>query len=757
MRQTALSLFLLISLHTRAQFNFLQVDTVPIIHSGDTLSFPWFGGFTNPLFSSIDMDHDSINDLFVFEREGNKIFTFLNKGEIGESKYIYAPEYEFYFPDMENWVLLVDYNCDGFEDIFTSGTSNGIAVYFNEYDPEADPEDSLPPLIFSLDTSALKTYLQSGGYTTTLVLDVPTDIPAITDIDEDGDIDILVFDVGGTSVSYHKNYSMEYTGDCYNLTYERVTSCWGQFRENGTGNQVSLGLSCKTGKTEETSNKTLHAGSTLLALDMDGDLDKELIVGDITYSNLIMLTNGGDTGFANMIAYDSIFPSNSVSVNIPSLPAAQYVDVNNDSLKDLLVVPNGLNTENFQGVWYYKNTGTMDTPIFTYEQNDFLQGNMIEVGTGAHPVFFDYNSDGLYDLVIGNYGYYNSNGSYQSSLCLYKNIGSASTPVFELVTRDYLGLSATGLLDIYPTFGDLDKDYDQDMIIGAYDGALYYYENIAEWDSPAVFTLKEANYKGIDVGISATPHIIDVDRDSLPDLIIGERNGNLNYYKNTGTDTIPDFTLISDFWGNVDVRRSGNLTGHSSPFVTFLDSTQQYYLLAGSESGYIYLYGGLDINLSGPFTLLDSMVSYINMGANASISGGDINGDGTLELLLGNNRGGVTLFAGTDSVIPPPPVKPPPPTPGNSVNHPILSSLDAVIWPDPSDGNINISMHHSLIQGNIEIIIYDVVGHRMKRFYLQDISKQGIHLDLKHFISGIYLCQIKTDSYSVVKRFVISR
>ena len=34
---------------------------------------------------------------------------------------------------------------------------------------------------------------------------------------------------------------------------------------------------------------------------------------------------------------------------------------------------------------------------------------MIELGNGAFPTFYDYNNDGLQDLIIGNYGYHDPN------------------------------------------------------------------------------------------------------------------------------------------------------------------------------------------------------------------------------------------------------------------------------------------------------------------------------------------------------------
>ena len=59
---------------------------------------------------------------------------------------------------------------------------------------------------------------------------------------------------------------------------------------------------------------------------------------------------------------------------------------------------------------YYKNTGLNNFPDFVYQQNNLLQDNMIELGEGAYPVFFDYDNDGLKDLFISNYGNFASSG-----------------------------------------------------------------------------------------------------------------------------------------------------------------------------------------------------------------------------------------------------------------------------------------------------------------------------------------------------------
>ena len=42
---------------------------------------------------------------------------------------------------------------------------------------------------------------------------------------------------------------------------------------------------------------------------------------------------------------------------------------------------------------------------------NFLQNDMVDLGSESYPVFFDYNTDGLLDIICGNYGYFDQ-GNY---------------------------------------------------------------------------------------------------------------------------------------------------------------------------------------------------------------------------------------------------------------------------------------------------------------------------------------------------------
>jgi len=96
-----------------AKSNFSRWDSVPVVIANNTLNYPWAGGLNNPQFSDIDLNGDGILDLFVFDRSGNRIITFLNGGTPNIIDYKHAPEYQTKFPEIRGWALLVDYNGDG--------------------------------------------------------------------------------------------------------------------------------------------------------------------------------------------------------------------------------------------------------------------------------------------------------------------------------------------------------------------------------------------------------------------------------------------------------------------------------------------------------------------------------------------------------------------------------------------------------------------------------------------------------------------
>ncbi|MFZ4414526.1 MAG: FG-GAP-like repeat-containing protein [Bacteroidales bacterium] len=712
--------------------------------SGNSLLFPWTGGMNSCQFSAIDLNFDGIKDLFAFDKIGNRILTFINIGTANAITYIYAPEYAVKFPAMQSWVQLIDYNNDGKEDIFTY-SNGGIKVYKNA---------STTSLIFKLvKDPILSSY--NGNYTNLFCLS--EDFPAIADLDNDGDLDILNFWVLGKYVNYHKNLSIEKYGTADSLDFELYDESWGCFAESEASNVLKLD-SCYNGTKaeQEKGNIPKHSGSSLLAIDMNGDGLKDLLIGDVDYANLIKLTNGGTIDTAYIIAQDTNFPSNTNKINLPSFPSAQYVDVNNDGKKDLIVSPfdpNLTTAETFKSSWLYKNTGSNTNPVFQFQTEDFLQHDMIDVGTGAYPVLYDFDNDGLKDLFVSNIGYRDStyllNGFlhsvFVSKIALFKNTGSAISPIFKLISRDFAHISALHLQAVFPSFGDINNDGKAEMIIGNTDGKLYLYINNSTVSNPD-FILSQANYQNIDVGDYSTPQLFDLDKDGLLDLVIGERQqlwkdaannivarkGNLNFFKNIGTLTTASFNLTTDSLGSVDITNYAiSNYGYSTPCF-FRTASGETRLMVGNDEGKVYYYKNIDNNLNGKFTLSDTLffvdnaTKYpINEGSRSGVGVADINNDGYLDIFVGNAAGGLSYFKGSPQSI--------------SITE--TETKVFTIYPNPANNKIYLQANGNNESTACKIEIRDVVGklvftNNYKDFHLIEMAVSDLR-------NGVYFCTVQ--------------
>ncbi len=654
--------FLLLPCSVLAQQSLYFDPTIPVTEQGAPLHLAWAGGANSIQMGSIDLDGDGIKDLLLFDRAGNKVITLLNNGGPGLGTYSVTRQFDDVYPfkQLHDWALLYDYNCDGKEDIM-SYSQAGFSVYRNTSEGGQ--------LSFEMTTFRVNSnYVSSNGNPVIANLYISqVDLPAFTDVDSDGDMDVLTFSLLGSYVEYHKNLSQETYGHCDSLIYEVKNKCWGFFAENFSNNSVSLNVPCsfnvpapempaEPGRPVfiEPAGDRAHAGSSLLSIDLDGSGTKDLLLGDISFNNLVGLYNGGTITSSLMTAEDTLFPSYDLSVDLPIFPGAFYVDVDNDGLKDLVASPNTTSlAQNFRSMWFYKNTNTNDHPQFDFQMENVLQNKMIDLGEGAYPVPFDENGDGLMDIIVANHGYFMPGNIYQGQFALFRNVGTMDSPAFDLVASDHMGLSSLQMQSMYPAFGDIDGDGDKDMYIGDLQGRLHFFRNNATGPI-AQFQLIQANILDasgqiLDVGQYAAPQLYDLDEDGLLDLVIGERNGNLNYYRNTGTATTPQWTLITENLGEVSTVEWWNITGHSTPFL-FENSDGGKEILLGSESGWIYHYGGIDGNLAGAWSLIDSTYLDIYEGHRTALLLHDFNNDGMHDMVIGNARGGLSYWSSDPNI-----------------------------------------------------------------------------------------------------------
>jgi hypothetical protein len=727
---------------SKAQLFFNRTDTIIVqLATGSHLKNPWAGGLNFLQVSDIDLNYDGIMDLFVFDRTGDKVSTFINGGTANTVDYIYDHSYVDKFPKLDSWALLRDYNCDGKMDIFTH-TNLGIQVYKND-------GDAIGGLHFTLAKHTLYSYYIDGvppsNYLNLYV--TSTDIPAIYDVDNDGDLDILTFDFAGSKMQWNKNFSLENYGTCDSLNYFMlVDECFGDFEENFTNNSVLLDVCSASQHIADTSNlnnndASRHSGSCTFCADLNGDTLRDLILGDISFGNITYLQNGGTLEMADMVAQQTTYPPNTTPVNAPIFPCAFYVDVNNDSLRDLLVSPNA-NTCSIsdKSLWWYKNTNKDDSAAFEFQQMNFLQNDMIELSEGAYPRFVDFTNDGLTDIVIGNYGYPDNGCVYTSKLTALKNVGTANQPKFELLSKDYASLGTLSMQNLVPAFGDLDNDGDPDMVIGASDGRMYYYQNVAAPGLAANFVLNSALFSGMLFGQYCAPQLVDVNRDDKLDILTGRSNGKLNYYKNIGTITNPQFSADSAnyFFGNVNVIPLNVTNGYSFPCL--FENNGSYELLVGSADGKIYHYVNIDNNLNGAFTLLDSTFQNLYEGSRCAPVVFDINNDSQPDLMIGNYSGGVSFFIGD-------------PLAGTQKLFELSGNPEIKLFPNPANDQLFFMMDDVLKLQTINLSITNIQGQLL---YAQSVNPGYLNsISTENFASGIYFCKLSTESFVFSAKFVV--
>ena len=699
---------------------FQRNQNIPVFADNNALSLAWAGGMSSVAFFSIDLNLDGTEDLLAFEKHGNRLLPFLRQGQ----HWIYAPEYQHLFPELHDWIIIKDYDNDGKKDNFTYGLA-GIRVFRNTTQEQ---------LSFSMVTEQLTSFYYTG-YSN--IYASPDDNLVVADVDHDGDMDILNFWVLGKYVHFQKNYAIENNLANGWLDYRLEDECWGKFSEGADNNEITLLSYCQSRNEEP----TRHVGSTMTLTDFNNDGLEDLILGDIDYSQVVLLTNGGSLAEAIMVAQTNAVPNAVNPISLYSMPLVSSLDLNNDGLNELLVSPAdpSLNkSQNINSVWLYEYDSLLQS--YSLITQNFLQDEMVNLGSGCYPVLYDWNGDGLLDLFVGNYGYYDSsayhNGFltsyFSASIAYFKNIGTTSVPAFRLTNFDFGNLRHLSKQALYPSIGDVDGDGQKEMICGCSDGSLLWVKGgqIVE------------NFMNIDVGDFATPQLFDLNRDGKLDLLIGNRRGQIAYYRNTSPSGNVSFQWETNSLGDVDVRDyTLSYFGFATP--CFYRQNNETKLVCGNEQGKLYFYNNIDNNLNGSFSLqtqwlpeqVGSLLLPIHEGIRAGVAVGMLNNDAYPDMIVGNYAGGFAYFEGRASI----PV---------SISE--TEKTKEKCYPNPASDFLHIETANDGI-GQVEL--FDLTGRKVME---KTFVGQHYQLNINSLCSSIYIlklsCNGKESYHKVIKR-----
>lgn len=255
---------------------------------------------------------------------------------------------------------------------------------------------------------------------------------------------------------------------------------------------------------------------------------------------------------------------------------------------------------------------------------------LTNVGSNAAPVFADLDDDGDLDAIVGD---------RDGNLQFYENTGGATNPIFTAPTENPFGLTKV-LLNAAPTFVDIDNDGDLDAFVGDIFGDISFYENTGDAANPS-FASSTANPFGLTkAGYFSAPTFADIDGDGDLDAFVGEAYGNIFFAENTGGANSPSFAepIINPF----GLSKEGYL---STPTFADVDGDGDLDAFVGDQYGDIHFFrntGGANSPSFAPPTTNPFGLSNVTGAAAPTFA--DIDGDGDLDAIVGNNYGDIQVY-----------------------------------------------------------------------------------------------------------------
>ena len=193
-------------------------------------------------------------------------------------------------------------------------------------------------------------------------------------------------------------------------------------------------------------------------------------------------------------------------------------------------------------------------------------------------------------------------GISNGEIWFYKRSGSSFTrqtttnnPLYS-VYNIYIKPANDGNMAAKPFF-----DGNMNLYVGNYDGAIWYYKNTGSTANPSLTRQTGAAnpLNDVDVGNNASPFFVDDDNDGDMDLYAGNYAGEIWYYKNIGSKTNPSFTRQT---GAANPLNGVDVGSYASPSFVDDDIDGDMDMYVGNREGAIRYYKNIGSKTNPSFT-----------------------------------------------------------------------------------------------------------------------------------------------------------
>ena len=333
-------------------------------------------------------------------------------------------------------------------------------------------------------------------------------------------------------------------------------------------------------------------------------------------------------------------PLSSVDVGGYSTPS--FADIDGDGDLDAFI------GERYGTILYFQNIGDATNPTFSEASGSLNPLNGVDIGSFSTPTFADIDGDGDLDAFIGE---------VDGTILYFQNIGDATNPAFTQITGTLNPFNGKDVGTFSnPSFADLDADGDLDAFIGEDDGYINYFENTGGATSPA-FVQRSGTlnpFNGVNIGAASAPSFADLDEDGDLGAFIGDNDGIINYFDNTGSATSPSFIQRS---GSLNPFNSVDVGNYSTPSFADLDADGDLDTFIGSEDGTIQYNENIE-NSTRKSTFEQRSGSLnpfngVDVGIYSAPSFADLDGDGDLDAFIGDYDGVIKYYQNTGSATSP--------------------------------------------------------------------------------------------------------